>query len=81
VIYVNGSYSRSVKSVTGLINMLISGFSGAIEYKKEWSTNRVVILWRGKKLSTYREQERRIGVRIKTRPLKEGINGIDYIKP
>jgi len=37
-------------------------------------------LWRGKKLSTYREQERQTGVRIKTRPLKEGINGIDYIK-
>jgi hypothetical protein len=40
----------------------------------------VIIMWRGKKLSTYREQERRTGVRIKTRPPKEGINGIDYIK-
>jgi hypothetical protein len=37
-------------------------------------------LWRGKKLSTYREQERRTGVRIKTRPPKEGINGIDKKK-
>jgi len=38
-------------------------------------------MWRGKKLSTYREQERRTGVRTKTRPFKEGINRIDYIKP
>jgi hypothetical protein len=41
----------------------------------------VLILWRGKKkLSIYREQERRTGVRTKTRPLKEGINRIDKKK-
>ena len=44
VIYVNGSCSRSVKSVTGLISVLTGGFSGAIECKKERSTSRVVIL-------------------------------------
>ena len=44
MIYVNGSYSRSVKSVTGLISVFISGFSSAIEYKKERSVNKVVIL-------------------------------------
>ena len=44
VIYVNGSYSRSVKSVTGLISVLTGGFSGAIKYKKERSVNKVVIL-------------------------------------
>jgi len=44
VIYVNGSYSRFVKSVTSLISVLTGGFSGAIEYKKERSANRVVIL-------------------------------------
>jgi len=44
VIYVNGSYSRSVKSVTGPMGVLTDGFSGAIECKKERSTSRVVIL-------------------------------------
>ena len=44
MIYVNGSYSRSVKSVTGLIDVLTDGFSSAIEYKKERSANTVVIL-------------------------------------
>jgi hypothetical protein len=44
VIYVNGSYSRSIKSVTSLIGVLTDGFSGAIEYIKERSANIVVIL-------------------------------------
>jgi hypothetical protein len=44
VIYVNGSCSWSVKSVTGLIDVLTSRFSGAIEYKKERSANTVIIL-------------------------------------
>jgi hypothetical protein len=44
VIYVNGFYSRSVKSVTGLISVLISGFSSVIKCKKEWSVNKIVIL-------------------------------------
>ena len=44
VIYANGSCSWSVKSVTGLIDVLTDRFSGAIEYKKERSANTVVIL-------------------------------------
>jgi hypothetical protein len=44
VIYVNGSYSRSVKSVTGLTGVLTDGFSGVIECVKERSVNTVVIL-------------------------------------
>jgi hypothetical protein len=44
VIYANGSYSWSVKSVMGLMGMLTGGFSGAIECKKERSANMVVIL-------------------------------------
>jgi hypothetical protein len=44
VIYVNGSYSRSVKSVTGLTGVFTDGFSGVIEYVKERSVNTVVIL-------------------------------------
>jgi hypothetical protein len=44
VIYANGSCSRSVKSVTGLIGVLTDGFSGAIECAKERSANTVVIL-------------------------------------
>jgi hypothetical protein len=44
VIYTNGSYSRSVKSVTGLTGVLTDGFSGAIKCAKEWSANTVVIL-------------------------------------
>ena len=44
VIYVNGSYSRSIKSMTGLINVLINGFSGVIKCVKEWLANIVVIL-------------------------------------
>jgi hypothetical protein len=44
VIYVNRSYSQSVKSITSLIGVLIDGFSGVIKYIKERSTNIVVIL-------------------------------------
>jgi hypothetical protein len=44
VIYANGSYSRSVKSVTGLMGVLTDGFSGAIECAKERLANMVVIL-------------------------------------
>jgi hypothetical protein len=44
VIYANGSYSQSVKSVTGLMGVLMDGFSGAIECIKERSANTVVIL-------------------------------------
>jgi hypothetical protein len=44
VIYINGSCSRSVKSVMGLIGVLIDGFSGVIECKKERLANIVVIL-------------------------------------
>jgi hypothetical protein len=44
VIYINGSYSRSVKSITGLMGVLINGFSGAIEYTKEQLVNIVIIL-------------------------------------
>jgi hypothetical protein len=44
VIYVNGSCSWSVKSVTGLMGVLTGGFSGAIKCKKERLANIVVIL-------------------------------------
>ena len=44
VIYVNGSYSRFIKSVTSLISVLIGGFSGVIKYKKERLINRIIIL-------------------------------------
>ena len=44
VIYVNGSYSRSVKSVTGLIGVLINGFLGVIKCVKERLANMIVIL-------------------------------------
>jgi hypothetical protein len=44
VIYINGSYSRSIKSVTGLTSVLADGFSGVIKCIKEWSANIVVIL-------------------------------------
>ena len=44
VIYVNGSCSRSVKSVTGLMGVLMDGFSGVIECVKERLANMVVIL-------------------------------------
>jgi len=44
VIYVNGSCSRSIKSVTGLTGVLTDGFSGVIECVKERSVNTVVIL-------------------------------------
>ena len=44
VIYVNGSCSRSVKSVTGLIGVLIDRFSGVIKCVKERSANTLVIL-------------------------------------
>ena len=44
VIYVNGSCSRSVKSVTGLTGVLTDGFSSVIECAKERSVNTVVIL-------------------------------------
>jgi hypothetical protein len=44
VIYINGSYSRSIKSVIGLISVLIDGFLGAIKCVKERSANIVIIL-------------------------------------
>jgi hypothetical protein len=44
VIYINRSYSRFVKSIMGLIGVLINGFSGAIKCIKERSANIVVIL-------------------------------------
>jgi hypothetical protein len=44
VIYTNKSYSQSVKFITGLISVLIDGFSGVIKCIKEWSANIVVIL-------------------------------------
>jgi len=44
VIYVKGSCSQSVTSVTGLISVLTDGFSGVIECAKERSVNTVVIL-------------------------------------
>jgi hypothetical protein len=44
VIYVNGSCSRSIKSVTGLIDVLTGRFPGAIKCTKERSANMVVIL-------------------------------------
>jgi hypothetical protein len=44
VIYINGSCSWFVKFVIGLIGVLIGGFLGVIECKKEWSANIVVIL-------------------------------------
>jgi hypothetical protein len=44
VIYANGPYSWSIKSVTGLMGVLIGGFLGVIKCKKERSTNIVVIL-------------------------------------
>ena len=44
MIYANGSYSRSVKSVTGLTDVLTDGFSSVIECVKERSVNIVVIL-------------------------------------
>ena len=44
VIYINGSCSQSVKSVTGLTGVLIDGFSGVIKCVKEWLANIVVIL-------------------------------------
>jgi hypothetical protein len=44
VIYINGSYSWSIKSVIGLISVLIGGFSGAIKCKKERLANIVTIL-------------------------------------
>jgi hypothetical protein len=44
VIYVNRSCLWSIKSVTGLMGVLIGGFSGVIKCKKERLTNIVVIL-------------------------------------
>jgi len=44
VIYANGSYSRSVISITGPTGMLAGWFLGAIKYLKERSANTVVIL-------------------------------------
>jgi hypothetical protein len=44
VIYTNGSCSRSVKSMTGLIGVLTDGFSGVIKCIKERLANIVVIL-------------------------------------
>ena len=44
VIYINRSYSRFVKSMTGLIGVLTDGFSGVIKCVKERLANMVVIL-------------------------------------
>jgi hypothetical protein len=44
VIYANGSYSRSITSVTGLTGILIGYFLGAIKCIKERSANTVIIL-------------------------------------
>jgi hypothetical protein len=44
VIYINRSYSQSIKSVIGLIGVLIDGFLGVIKCVKEWSANIIVIL-------------------------------------
>jgi hypothetical protein len=44
VIYINGSCSRSIKSVIGLISVLTNGFSGVIKCVKERLTNTVIIL-------------------------------------
>jgi hypothetical protein len=44
VIYINGSCSWSIKSITGLIGVLMGGFSGVIKCKKERSANIVIIL-------------------------------------
>ena len=44
VIYINGSCSRFIKFITGLIGVLIDGFSGAIKCAKEQLANIVVIL-------------------------------------
>jgi hypothetical protein len=44
VIYINGSCSRSVKSIMGLTGMLTNRFLGAIKCIKERLANIVVIL-------------------------------------
>jgi hypothetical protein len=44
VIYVNRSYSRSVISIIGLIDIFIDWFLGIIKYIKERSANTVIIL-------------------------------------
>ena len=44
VIYANGSCSRSVTFITGLIGIFAGLFLGAIKYIKEWLANIVVIL-------------------------------------
>jgi hypothetical protein len=44
VIYINGSCSQSIKSITGLIGVFTDGFSGVIKYIKERSANIIVIL-------------------------------------
>jgi ABC-type proline/glycine betaine transport system permease subunit len=44
VIYVNRSCSQFVKSIIGLIGILIDGFSSAIKYIKERLANIVIIL-------------------------------------
>jgi hypothetical protein len=44
MIYIKGSCSQSVTSVTGLISVLTDGFSGVIKCAKERSANIVVIL-------------------------------------
>jgi hypothetical protein len=44
VIYVNGSCSRSIKSITGLTSELTDGFLGTIKCVKERLANTVVIL-------------------------------------
>jgi hypothetical protein len=42
--YANGSYSRSIMSIIGLIGMLTGYFLGIIKYIKERLANTVVIL-------------------------------------
>jgi len=44
VIYINGSYLRSIISITGLTGMLTGQFLGVIKCVKERSANTVVIL-------------------------------------
>ena len=44
VIYANGSYSRSITSITGPTGIFIGLFLGAMECTKEQSANIIVIL-------------------------------------
>jgi len=44
VIYINGSYSRSITSIIGLMGVLTGWFLGVIKCIKERSANTVIIL-------------------------------------